>query len=183
VLTHSPLINQHTPILLHTNPSRRSPLRTIIADPPHLNLHIMLPLCILPNELELLLILQPTHTRECRKQPARSTLLPVPPSGVLRVMHIPIQSAIRARTRTLHIARPRRSKREQFIEADPAESRFQARQTSTRETDVDLNNRPYDDLAEVVGYVALGGDGDLQEDDQAHERDDGDEGAEREHAG
>ena len=89
---------------------------------------------------------------------------------------------MRARSRRPHIRGAGRSKGKKFVQADPPESRFQARQTSTYETDVDFDNRPYDDLAEVVGGVDLTRDGDLQEDDQPYERDDGDEGAKGEHA-
>jgi hypothetical protein len=89
---------------------------------------------------------------------------------------------MRARSRRPHIRGAGRSKRKESIKADPSESGFQTRQTSTCETDVDFNNRPYDDLAEVVGRVDLTRDGDLQEDDQSYKRDDGDEGAKGEHA-
>ena len=74
------LINKHTPVLLHTNSSCRSPLCTVIACPPaHLNLNVMLPLPIVINKLELLLILHSTNARQRREQASSSALLPRSP--------------------------------------------------------------------------------------------------------
>ena len=58
---------------------------------------------------------------------------------------------------------------EEFVHAEHAEDGFQAREARAREADVDFDDAPDDDFAEVVCRVALGRDGDLQEDDEAHE--------------
>jgi hypothetical protein len=179
-----PLLSKDTPILLHTNAIQLAhpPLRIIITNTIQLNLHIILPPRIPLHHLKLiiLLILNPRNTRKRRKHASSRPPLTGPRRLGRTTLVIHRQHTVQAGT--LHTRRPGAITREKAAHTQHAEYRFETRQTRTRKTDINLDNRPDDDFAEIVRSVALCGEGDLQKDYQPHERYNGDEGAEGEHA-